>query len=235
MVAASFAFSDTGAVRARNEDALLLDAERGWFAVADGLGGLPGGDQASHLLLQMLRRQLADGSINLAEAMAVTNRELRKIGLSRYPSGFGSTLTLARLIDDSTCTGIQVAHVGDSAAWLVSGGQARCLTTEHTVGRLMMDAPDGVDEDIPASAYHRLTQCMGQMASIEPQIIDLPLCSGDRCFLCSDGVSKALAAERLEQLLALPASLDVVCQQITFAVEAAGAPDNYTLVAFEVG
>ena len=48
------AATDAGQVRRCNEDSYLLCPEAGMFAVADGLGGLGDGDQASRMAMTQL-------------------------------------------------------------------------------------------------------------------------------------------------------------------------------------
>ena len=50
----SFAFSHIGRVRPENEDSFLCDDDRQLYAVADGIGGLPAGAQASQKAIAVL-------------------------------------------------------------------------------------------------------------------------------------------------------------------------------------
>ncbi len=234
MIKASFGISDSGAVRGENQDAFLLDTARGVFAVADGLGGLAHGELASRTAIELLGKKLArNGRLSLKEVVQEVNAEARKAGLRLDAGGFGTTLTVARHHPGSRS--VDLAHVGDSAAWLVRDGKARLLTVEHTVAARMaaalaIDSESGI---IPDLARHTLTQCIGQEPHVDPQVLELPVQPGDRLFLMTDGVCKPLPEETLRQALEQPGPLDRVCQNLTFRVELAGAPDNYTIVALE--
>src|SRR5919109_4245500 len=46
--------SDVGRQREKNEDSLFVDATRGLFIIADGLGGYPGGEIASQLTVNLV-------------------------------------------------------------------------------------------------------------------------------------------------------------------------------------
>jgi protein phosphatase len=52
----AYGSSDIGKVRARNEDAFLVDTNLGLFIVADGLGGRKAGDAASRGAIEIFSR-----------------------------------------------------------------------------------------------------------------------------------------------------------------------------------
>lgn len=231
MIAGTFAFSDCGVARHNNQDAYLCDPANGIFAVADGLGGLPNGERASRLTLDILAKRLRTANPDaLGELLAEVNADVREIGLELDPAGFGTTLTLVRL--DRKKKRLQMAHVGDCGAYLVRSGCLQLLSIEHTVAA-RMNSHGEEDDDIPAIAFHTLTQCMGSFPYIEPQVLEMEYHAGDRFFLFTDGVIKSIVPKRLELELLRHATLEKICQSLSFMVEAAGSPDNYTMVAFE--
>jgi len=233
MITASFGLTETGSVREENQDSYLLDIEHGIFAIADGLGGLPNGARASRLTLELLRKILIRGKqLPLYEAVIEVNQETRKIGYDLDSSGFGSTLTMARYCRDRNV--LEIAHVGDSAAYLVHAGRAQLLTVEHTVAaRMVAEKWEDASEAIPLTAHHTLTQCMGQDLYIDPQILEVPVSSGDRFFLFTDGITKSVVQSVLTKAICSQDPLDRICQILSFRAEAAGSPDNYTIVAVE--
>ena len=54
--------TDPGRRRARNEDSFLVEEAHGLFAVADGMGGHQGGETASRLAVEALRREIVKGT-----------------------------------------------------------------------------------------------------------------------------------------------------------------------------
>lgn len=233
MIKASFGISETGAVRSENQDSYLIDSKKGLFAVADGLGGLPNGSTASRMALQTLKRGTSENNeLPLSSILAEVNDAVRDHGFRQDVSGCGTTLTVARLRDRGKC--LEIAHVGDSAAYLVRAGEARLITVEHTVAaRMVADQWGDADEAIPASAHHTLTQCIGQDPYIDPQVLEFELQKGDRLFLMTDGVTKPVPEHQLLEALQLDDSVDRICQALTFRVEIAGSPDNYTVVGLQ--
>lgn len=233
MIKASFGLSETGSIRNENQDSFLLDVENGIFAVADGLGGLPNGERASKLTLEILRRKLLQHPHQaLGDLISDVNQEVRKIGYEMDSSGFGTTLTMA--LYDAGRAVLQIAHVGDSAGLLVSKGTVRMLTMEHTVAaRMVAEQWQDASEAIPLTAHHTLTQCIGQDIYIDPQVLEVSVKPGDRFFLVTDGVTKAIAEGTLNQSLTAKTAIGQLCQGLTFQIEAAGSPDNYTVVGIE--
>lgn len=233
MIHATFGLSETGSVRSRNEDSYLIDTKAGILAVADGLGGLPNGKRASRISLEILRQKLLrTPDIPLLDLLLDVNNEARNIGFELDASGFGTTLTMVRILPFEGK--LELAHVGDSAAYLLRGGAVRMLTEEHTVAANMVAAQyEEASEAIPPGAHHTLTQCIGQDLFIDPQICSVNIRKGDRLFLLTDGVNKPIEGPQLEEALLIKDSLERVCQALTFRVEIAGSPDNYTIVGAE--
>lgn len=233
MIKSSFGLSEIGAVRHENQDNYLLDIEHGIIAVADGLGGLPNGARASKLTLEVLRKKLVSGKDrSFLEIVSEINEETRTVGFQLNPSGFGTTLTVGRLIDNGTS--VEIAHVGDSAAYLVEKGQVTTITKEHTVAaRMAEDMWEDASDAIPLSAHHTLTQCIGQDLYIDPQVVKIPIQKGSRFFFLTDGVTKPIDDGKLKSFLLDTGSLSKIGQSLSFKIEAVGAPDNYTIVAVE--
>ena len=128
--------SHRGAVRAANEDALIVDGKLGLYVVLDGMGGANAGDVASssardviHEFVRARRgalaaRPLLEAALNAASA-AVHGEAQRR----RDRHGMGTTV-VACLIDGRRAT---IAHVGDSRAYLRRDGRLHRLTQDHTV------------------------------------------------------------------------------------------------------
>jgi serine/threonine protein phosphatase PrpC len=62
----------------------------------------------------------------------------------------------------------------------------------------------------------------------------LGLQPGDQVLLCSDGLTETVADEQLAELLAGQAGGDDACRALIAAANAAGGPDNITVVLLRV-
>jgi serine/threonine protein phosphatase PrpC len=198
--------SDIGKVRSRNEDFILADAERGVFLLADGMGGLPGGDIASSLAVRSAYGYLADrftGSGEeeierlLAEALAaahsaVTRRGIEEPGLQ----GMGTTLDIVSLRRGWAW----VCHVGDSRVYLFSRDKLLQVTVDDNLASALVRR--GVPPaDVPLNARHVLTQAVGSFDELVPEIRRLELGSGDILMMCSDGLTGMVPDDIIAQIV----------------------------------
>jgi serine/threonine protein phosphatase PrpC len=137
---AAAAASETGLVRQNNEDAAY--AGRWLFAVADGLGGHAAGEVASAAVIGSLCSHDAEvppGALleGLCRAVTEANREVaRQAAEDPARRGMGTTLTAMLFSGDRAA----LAHIGDSRAFRLRGGQLRQITEDHTIGKLVWDA-----------------------------------------------------------------------------------------------
>jgi PPM family protein phosphatase len=130
---------------------------------------------------------------------------------------------------------LQLAHVGDSRAYLLRDGSLDQLTTDHTIvaelvrrGRLTPDQ----------AAVHPERSILTRAVGLDPTIpVDTPdpleLHPGDQVLLCSDGLTEAVPDPDIAQLLGTPDG-PAACQALIDAANTAGGPDNITVVLIRV-
>ncbi|HXP13871.1 MAG TPA: Stp1/IreP family PP2C-type Ser/Thr phosphatase [Actinomycetes bacterium] len=236
----SFAGTDVGRARSGNEDSYFCG--RTVFAVADGLGGHQGGEVASAAAVEPLAaldgREFADPA-EAADELTAAIREANAAILDQAAGdpglwGMGTTVTAAALAGERH---LQLAHVGDSRAYLLRDGSLEQLTTDHTVvaelvrrGRLT-----------PAqAAIHPERSILTRAVGLDPRIpVDTPdpleLQDGDQVLLCSDGLTEPVDDDQIAQLLSAEPDGNAACQALIDAANAAGGPDNITVVLLRVG
>ncbi len=222
-----FGETDTGLQRSRNEDAFLLEGDRGLFAVADGLGGLPKGELASQLAMEGLSKRMPkqlteENARDLCNDLShyVRNEGMRIAGIE----GIATTLTLAHVQGRQ----VKLAHVGDSAGFLWTRGTGKRLTQDQTIAERMRQ--DGVSS-ISEYYEHVLTQCIGQAEEIEPEFVESKLEEGDRILLCTDGLTKTLTDEEIFELLESINDPTHLAKRLVAEANDRGGPDNCTVVA----
>jgi PPM family protein phosphatase len=231
----SHAESHCGPVRARNEDAVWHDDARGLYAVADGVGGLPDGALASRRAVECLHAW-CDAHPTLPfdfeAAFQGVNDTLVAEGRARHPGlGMGTTLTVASL----DAGRLHLAHVGDSAAYLLRRAKLHRLTQEHTRAADLRRQSGRRLPHLPSDYDHVLTRCVGQDSPLQVDILDLDLEPGDRLLLCTDGLSKVIGEGDFQECLLRPRTpRGSVVELVNLALER-GGPDNITLVAIFMG
>jgi len=231
----AFALSDKGCVRSNNEDYCLIDAERGLFVLADGMGGARAGEQASRMAVETVaetvRSAEAPDSQVLIRATEEANRRVLDAAHSD-PSleGMGTTLVAALEIEGE----LAITSVGDSRAYVLDDGGLQMITEDQTwvneVGR-----PLGLDEESLRHhpMRHVLTMAIGASTPLTINHYRLQLDHNGVVLICSDGLHGVLEAPEIEHILA-PArdggSLEDSCQHLIDAAKHAGGPDNVTAV-----
>jgi PPM family protein phosphatase len=235
-ILSSFGSTDMGLVRSRNEDNFLVDDDRHLYAVADGLGGVPNGDKASALAVDMIPdyydEAVLRGDLIIKDMFSAINYSVYKEGHVLSPDlGMATTLTLAQVIGNS----LAIGHVGDSAAYLYRTGTVRQLTAEHTLrAAVMARTPECEHANIPEALGHTLTRCIGHRPTIDVDIVELPLEAGDRVMLCSDGINKYVDIEFIEKAFAVATSAEALARMLVSEARNRGGMDNATAVAFFV-
>lgn len=195
------AASRAGQVRGTNEDAVWAGSTAAGplLIVADGMGGLERGEVASRLALEAVRDALLRTGRGLRpvvppkrllEAVDAAQRSVRDASATA-PGTMGTTLTVAWLVTNTAW----VAHVGDSRAYLVRGGQVTQLTDDHTwVARQVRQGRLAAGEADRHRFRNVLLQAIGTEETVDVDLLRVPLAQGDRLVLTSDGVSGVLPA-----------------------------------------
>lgn len=231
--------TDRGRVRSRNEDALGLDAARGWAVLADGVGGHPGGDVAARVVVDAVLARLAADAAADAEDPALAEQTLRRavhdahLGLlregRRLPllAGMGSTVVAAIFLSHH----VVCAHVGDSRLYRFSDGRLERLTRDHSLLQERLDA--GLDVAEVGSLGGVLTRGLGAGLAVVPELGRHPLLPGDRFLLCSDGLTDMVADAEVGQVLATAPTVDEAADRLLGLALDHGGADNVSLILVE--
>ncbi len=229
----SFAQSDIGRVRPENEDSYLCNDTLGIYAVADGIGGLPAGAQASMLAVTTLQKIVSEHAtgqkLNYERILTEINDQVFKLGRQLSPQfGIGSTLTFAHVVGVK----LHFGHVGDSTALRYRAKALHQLTTDHTIeNELKARAARGEPFGLLMENRNALTRCIGQPPPLEPDCFAHTVLPQDRYLLCSDGITRFLAPEEIAAVLAESASPEIAVKALIDRANERGGMDNSTGVA----
>jgi serine/threonine-protein phosphatase Stp1 len=226
--------SHVGLKRKINEDAVLVDSERGLWAVADGMGGHDAGEVASNMVTDALRclppaGDAEDMAARAVETLCEVNRELIALALSGEHEG-GRTI-------GTTVVGLAIANaefrcfwMGDSRAYLLRGGEISRVTRDHSLVQNLIDSGVLTPEQAQAHANSNLiTRAVGAAKEANVEVVGGEARAGDQFLLASDGLTGVVADDELAAELGR-GPLDQVADRLIETVLARGAPDNVSLV-----
>lgn len=237
------ALSDTGRMRPRNEDALLVRPEKRLYAVADGMGGHVAGEVASGLAVATLDDEIpadaADSSAPqlvrlLVDSMLAANERILERGRTEpHTRGMGTTLTAMAV--PRRGSSLALAHVGDSRAYRFRLAGLERLTRDHTWVQEQVDAgrldPDKARGHPYANVLSRVLG-LPDLDSVESRVVDVR--SGDVLLLCSDGLTTVLDESAITRVLSETVDLHAAAAALVEAANAEGGPDNVTVLLVRV-
>ena len=227
-----------GLRRKINEDSILVDSQRGLWAVADGMGGHEAGEVASTMVTDALRciaaaRDAEEIAAHSVDALRQVNRNLIRLAQSgeRETKGTIGTTVVGLAIADGY---FRSFWLGDSRAYQMRGGQIARLTRDHSLVQNLVDA--GMLSAAEAETHENanlITKAVGAAEDIEVDIVGGEARSGDQFLLASDGLTRVVPDSELAAQL-LRGSSDQAADSLIDTVLARGAPDNVSLIIVRV-
>lgn len=225
-----------------NEDACAYrDTRVGHLlVVCDGMGGHEAGQEASNLAVQTILAMVEGAPEGLAPAQ-VLKGAIEQAGRAVYQLGGpgphygrpGSTV-VALLIHDG---GTEVAHVGDSRAYCIRGGEIHALTRDHSMVQQMIDA--GFLR--PEEAYghpdaNKITRALGLRETTDVELRPEPVAqeAGDIFLLATDGLWDVARPEEARDIVLSSATPAEACAKLVELANARGGPDNVTAMVARV-
>jgi len=220
--------SSTGQVRQLNEDAAY--AGRWLYAVADGMGGHVAGEIASATAITALAAYDAPADpARLAETLGTAVSDANAAIRQRTESdpalrSMGTTLT-AMLWSGHAYA---LAHIGDSRAYLLRGGQLRQLTEDHALRNLVAGTRTS-----PLLAPI-MSRYLDGRPERSPDLALREARPGDRYLICSDGLSSVVPDDAVRGVLESGDDLPLIIEQLTGLANSGGGPDNITAIVIDV-
>ncbi len=209
--------SHRGKIRKKNQDALAVQEQLLVAAIADGIGGGAHGDVASQLAVDACIDYLSSlentnprspdaVTKELANAVKFANEAIMTVQANdqRYQN-MGTTLSCFWLKQYLTqgqenqqyAYQLHYAWVGDSRIYRIRPAENTIeqLTEDHTLNPEKMDARQAPKLHQRASSI--LTQKVGSILLLKPDIGSAPLLTGDIILACTDGLSDRIEEARL--------------------------------------
>jgi PPM family protein phosphatase len=233
------AASDRGRIREGNEDSYV--ASGSLAAVADGMGGAQAGEVASATAADELRG-LQDGGPwrtdrsagdALKEAVLEANRRIREMAAGdKSLEGMGTTVTA--LLEDGDV--VHLAHVGDSRAYLLRGGELSQLTEDHTLVQELVKQGKLRPEDAKRHPQGSIiTRALGADADLQVDTATFKIVPGDRLLLCTDGLTAVVDPTTIRNVLLRTRDAQQAAERLVAMANEQGGPDNVTVVVLDSG
>ena len=233
----SAAISDKGLSekRPQNEDSYLELRDSGFYAVADGVGGAQAGDVASQMAMEILGEAFinlpdgGDAEERLKLAVEQANQAIYQMSRDLPQLSTMATTVVGLHVDGNVAT---IGHVGDSRLYRVGpNGNLYRETQDHSV----------VEEEVRAGrmtpqqaeihpSRNVISRALGAEETVEIDLKTIMFEPGTTFMLCSDGVTRHLTDDELQELLANEADPFAACNYIKDVCYERGAEDNLTAV-----
>jgi protein phosphatase len=201
--------------------------------VADGMGGLSGGDIASRTAIELVVESAwaAQSGEVLTDAFAQANADIRELAsASGGADSMGTTLTVA-VVGPNEAT---LCHVGDTRAYLLHDGSLTQVTDDHSrVGRLVRDGLISEEDAMHHPDQNVLERALGAGENGASDSYRVGLGPGDVLFLCTDGLHTFVPSNEIEAELRANPSLQDACERLATLAEQRGSQDNITAVAWQ--
>jgi protein phosphatase len=235
-----------GNYRENNEDSIevKLFPDLSVCIVADGMGGQNAGEVASKRAIEIIPRELRknlSASINveqtksvLRKAIVQANEEIMAMGaLDKEMKNMGTTVVsvLWRKGQELFVTG-----VGDSRTYLIRNKKISQLTVDHSLAQALVEAKTISAAEARDHKFRNvLWKYLGSKEVGDgPEVTVVPLLSGDRFLLCSDGLHGVVPDDKLLAYVSSQTDAQACADGLGQLALDSGSRDNVSCIVIDV-
>lgn len=233
--------TDIGRKRTENQDNGTVYPELGLFVVADGMGGHRGGEIASKIAVESIRRYFENYASDskpfnprevLSHAILTANMNIFRESMENVElQGMGTTTT-AILFHEGK---LYIGHVGDSRCYLIQPGRIWQLTRDHSLVQEKLRAGLITRDELKTDRMKNvITRSVGFSPDLNVEMYVREPEPGDIYLLCSDGLSGPLSdpqiLEIVNQRLVLKNDPDATVSELIDRANTLGGDDNATAI-----
>lgn len=176
-----------------------------FFAVvADGMGGMRDGAEASRLAVRLFLGAVEAGR-PMRDAVTEANAAVYERGVAAgEPESTGTTLAAVRI----EAASFHWISVGDSQIYRFRGGELALVNEEHSYQADLLDRVIDGRLDLQSAVHDpqkdALTSFIGRerLTLLDESLTPVPLAAGDVLLICSDGLYRALGIGEIRAVLA---------------------------------
>ncbi|MCB9422701.1 MAG: Stp1/IreP family PP2C-type Ser/Thr phosphatase [Ardenticatenaceae bacterium] len=206
--------TDQGRIRDHNEDFVTFwephdkasEAQNGWlYIVADGVGGADAGEVASQYASERVIEHYLNDNLDLGygerlwRAMQAANTDLRQMVAERGDDSRMATTMVALIFQ-----GLQVfiGNVGDSRGYHWRNGRIRQITKDQSlVAKLVEEGAITEEEAFNHPRKNVILYSLGSEKEPKIDIFEETAEPGDIFLLCSDGLTRHVHDEEIQEVL----------------------------------
>lgn len=241
--------TDSGKVRQNNEDTFLINKDLNFFVVADGMGGLKSGEVASRMatvfsekfVQSLLPNRKEEDTFTedsfppsdeeaMRKVVEKTNRALFKENAGKDKK-MGTTFVCAKILADK----IYITNSGDSRCYQIRNGKMVRLTVDQSPVEELIQSGRAKGKEPELKKMMRYVRgALGLDEDVDPDIIASIPQKGDIYLLCTDGLTKMMNDEKIENIVQSERNIKKSCQLLVNVANELGGRDNITVLMVEV-
>jgi len=242
----AYGLTDTGRARSKriNEDTIFFSSDPigtlpNALIVSDGMGGHRAGEVASRKAVEFFCEYARSKTCGpdelldfLVSAVGYANEKVYEMSmgdLSLY--GMGATFSACAVSGSK----LYIAHIGDSRAYLVSGGRINQLTNDHSYVNELVRAGRLSGKDARNHPRkNELTRVLGVEPGAKIDGIVYDADNGGFLLLCTDGLTNMLTDEEILSIVEGTGSLESKIRCLINAANDNGGLDNISAVGADL-
>jgi protein phosphatase len=242
------AISDVGRKRSANEDSYYADGDLNLFVVADGMGGHAAGEVASKVAVESIQdfvrntsndkditwpyefdETLSMAGNRIKSAIQTAHAKVLEVTSQKKEYQGMATTVVSILVENSKA---QVAHVGDSRAYLVREGKLIQLTSDHSWVNEQLRTGAITSQQARNHPYRNIvTRALGGPNPVDVDVTEEEMQNGDIILLCSDGLNTMISDDQILEIISgNQDDLDKACQELINTANQNGGEDNVTAI-----
>lgn len=199
--------SEIGLVREENQDYFIADKKNRIFIIADGMGGLSNGAEASkmasnvcyeYILKRMNKTSPNKLGVLLSNSIKEAHRSIKKINSNSINKTMGTTISCVLIHQEK----LHLSYIGDSRIYVLNRQKRGIflITKDHTVAAELISK--GVHPSlINVREKSTLTRSVGLFSPGIPDSREIDLHKNDVILMCTDGLSDMISDKEVEEIV----------------------------------
>ncbi|MBQ9313908.1 MAG: Stp1/IreP family PP2C-type Ser/Thr phosphatase [Clostridia bacterium] len=238
-----YGISDIGKSRKENQDRIYLPTvknELKYFIIADGMGGVNGGEVASTAAVEVIKDYIDANVENINfddytienliyQAILAANKFIYNKSLNQKEyKGMGTTIVLAILYRNR----VYIGHVGDSRIYRIRKNIIRQLTKDHSYVQALLDQGTITREEAENHPQKNiLMKVVGCERKLEPDILVKGFIKDDILLMCTDGLTNMVSTNEIyDTIVNGKNDLSNTCKKLIDMANENGGYDNVSVI-----